>query len=214
MNNPVCLLQWLGPDEYHETRTALDLFADQIDISHYNVSSKNEAREALAKWFLNNSNSQYLFIGSHGIKDSGNNCIGIGSSFNDFVPWSELWDWLTKALYPPVLWLGACRSSYAAQAWSPFPSRPIPVSWIVGFGTDIYPPEIKDILLELMKTTSINRIIYVDQQLDLLRRLIPNTSSELFFPAHTLQGLDEFVNVERFPDKVGIPFSEFLINQR
>jgi len=214
MNSPVCLLQWLPPNEYRETSTALDLFADQIHISHYDVDSKDEARGALERWFNNNSNSQYLFIGSHGIMDANDECIGLGTSANDFVSWSELWQWLGNALFPPVLWIGACMSSYAAKAWSPFPARPIPVSWIMGFAEQIYPIEIKNVLLELMKTTSINRIIFVDQQLDLLRQAVPNTALELFFPAHTLAGRDEFVSVENFQAEVGISFKEFLLNQR
>lgn len=191
---------------------ALERFADQIDISHFDVHSKNEARRAISSWLNNNPNSQFLFIGAHGITDH-DRSIGLGSSAEDFVTWQELWEWLGVALYAPVLWLGACKSSDAAIAWSPFPSSPRRVEWIAGFRTAIYPIEIKKILLRLMRTTSINPIIFVDDQLEYLRREIPATTVQLFSPAYTLNKQCEYVDVDEFDAKVGMSFRDFLNQQ-
>lgn len=207
---PVCLLQWLPQNEYRETVDALSEFADQIDISHFDVRTKDEAHKAVSRWFHNNPNSQFLFIGAHGIADENNHSIGLGISREDFVSWHELWEWLGTALYPPVLWLGACKSSDAANAWSPFPSFPKRTSWIYGFRTEIYPKEIKNILLRLMLTTSINPIIYLDNQLECLRNEFPETAIELFYPAYTQKGQYEYVNVDKFEEEVGATFKNFL----
>jgi hypothetical protein len=210
---PICLLQWLPQNEHRETADALSSFADQIDISHFDVRTADEARAAVRGWLGNNPNSQFLFIGAHGITGENNQSIGLGSSGLDFATWHELWEWLGIALCTPVIWLGACKSSDAAKAWSPFPSWPKRVSWIAGFRTGIYPIEIKRILLHLMTTISINPIIYVDNQLEYLRSKLPNTAIELFFPAYTLDRQYEYVNVDEFEMKVGVPFQDFLRQQ-
>jgi len=213
---PVCLwLHWLPNNEYRKMEDELSNFTGSIDISHFYIKSKDEAKEAISNWLGNNQNSQFLFIGAQGIKDESGHYIGLGSSENDndFIMWEELWDWLGVACHPPVLWLCACGSSDAAKAWSPFSSSPKRVRWLVCFDTDNYTIEIKKILSCLKIATSINPIIYVNDQLKCFRKELRKIAIKLFFPAYTLNRQCEYVNLDKFEEEVGKTFKEFLKQQ-
>jgi hypothetical protein len=38
--SPICLLRWLEPREYRETKAALKNFADDVNIEHVDVQTK------------------------------------------------------------------------------------------------------------------------------------------------------------------------------
>ena len=116
--------------------------------------TKSEAEDALRTWFRDSAgNTQYCFIGAHGIVDSTGTAIGIGASgeATEFVDWKELWKWFAQGELTGGLWLGACRSTDAAVALSPFLTNvQIAIPQIYGFSDSIYPPEILLILLKLI----------------------------------------------------------------
>jgi hypothetical protein len=176
-----------------------------------------EAKSALEEWFQDGSdNKQYCFIGAHGIPGPDGTAIGIGASRNsdEFVSWKELWSWFSHGRLEGGLWLGACKSSDAATALSPFlSSGPASIRHIYGFSGEIYPKEIKQVLLKLLEFTSINNRPYLDEELALLRKAIPNTKIELYYPACTLARVHEFVNVDEMPEKIGITFRKLLENE-
>jgi len=212
-NKPVCLLQWLPKNEYRETKKALNEYLEKIEISLYDVQSKKGAHSAIKKWLTHNSNAQYLFIGAHGIKDDNDNSIGIGSSDEEFVTWEELWKWLAMSKSPIVLWLGACKSSDVARAWSPTPSNTKNVEWITSFNTDIETIEIERSLLKLLYTTGIDNIKYLDEQLQYYRSELQNIPIEQYYPVDTNDGKYEYVNVERIIEKVGCNIKEYLLTK-
>ena len=75
---PISLIQWLGPNEYRETQAALSAFAeDEVRIFHADVLTKVEAKHALQTWFSeNHDNTQYCFLGAHGIMAPDGRAIG------------------------------------------------------------------------------------------------------------------------------------------
>lgn len=83
---------------------------------------------------------------------------------------------------------------------------------MLGFRDDIYPKEIKDILIELMKTTSLDNLIFVEDILPKIRTLFPCICFEMFYEANISCG-DGFVNIDDFENKVGISFIQHLKNQ-
>jgi hypothetical protein len=218
--SPILLLQWLAPNEYHETRNVLSEFAKKVNIRHANVQLTAAAAQAVEDWLLTNpSNTQYPFIGAHGIKAPNGKCIGIGASGkqDEFAPWTEVWDWFRKGTVSGGLWLGACRSSEAAVALSPLLATALRyvIPYIVGFREEIYTPEIERILVQLIRNTDTDKkVVYLDEELAVLRAAVKDTAVELFYPAHTLAGSVEYVNVDDFEEKVGISFRSHLENQR
>lgn len=215
---PISLIQWLRPGEYHETQVALAAFAGEVNIYHSDVLTKAEAARALQTWFQENvGNTQYCFLGAHGITEGAGAVIGIGASgkAGEFVSWQELWDWYAQGELKGGLWLGACKSSSVAAALSPFltgtPQLAIP--YIYGFGESIYPSEIQQILLKLLEFTRIENPPWLDEELAQLRTAVPGTKIELYYPASTSTGRREYVNVDEMPQKIGATFRRLLEGQ-
>jgi hypothetical protein len=213
--SPIALIQWLKPNEYRETKVALAKFAGEVNMYHSDVLTKEAAAHALQTWFQQSAgNTQYCFLGAHGITDQAGTAIGIGSSgrTGEFVTWQELWDWYAQCELEGGLWLGACKSSDAAAALSPFiagkPQLAIP--HIYGFSESIYPSEIQQILLKLLEFTSIDNPLCLDEELAQLRAAVPGTKIELYYPAATLTGSSEYVSVDEMLEKTGVTFRQLL----
>jgi len=213
--SPISLVQWLKPGEYRETEVALRDFTNEVSIYHADVLTKEEARSALAKWFQESAgNAQYCFLGTHGVTESDDGpAIGLGALGvpSKFVHWEELWNWFAQWELKGGLWLGACKSSDAASALSPFlSSGSTAIPHVYGFSESIYPPEIQQILSKLLEFTRIEDRPYLDEELTLLRAAVPATKIELYYPAHTLAGANKYVNVDKMPEEVGMTFRQLL----
>jgi hypothetical protein len=213
--SPISLIQWLKPDEYHETQVALATFAGEVNIYHFDVLTKEGAARALQTWLKESAgNTQYCFLGAHGITDPAGTAIGIGASedVDESVTWQELWNWFAQGELKGGLWLGACKSSNAAAALSPFlagnPQLAIP--HIYGFAESIYPSEIEQVLVKLLEFSRIENPPLLDEELAQLRAAVPRTRIELYYPASTLTGASEYVNLDEMPEKVGMTFRQLL----
>jgi hypothetical protein len=200
---PIFLLQWLDTPEYKETKVALAAFGKEVKIMHADVRTKAEAIAAVERWLDSNPNAQFLFIGTHGDKD------GIGPSVQNGVEWPELWSVLKKAVRPIALWLGACHSACAANAWSPV-KWAAPVDYIVGFPVAIKADEIEKVLLQLLRMTGMNPITFVDQEIPKLRKVVPKTTVLMHYKAPTIAGPIEYVDFDKFPEVVGMTLKKYL----
>lgn len=217
-NSPISLIQWLKGDEYHETQAALTCFAGKVKIYQADVLTKAQAEHALRTWFRDSErNSQYCFIGAHGVLDATRAAIGIGASgkASEFVKWQELWNWFAEGHLVGGLWLGACKSSDAAVSLSAFlaTSVQIAIPYIYGFSDSIYPPEIEKILKKLIAFTDPDNCLWLYEELAEMREVVKDTKIEMYYPAHTLSGTEEYVNVDEMPEKTGVTFRRLLKNQ-
>jgi hypothetical protein len=215
MSSPILLLQWLPAGEYRETQTALAQFAPKVNIDHVDVLTKEQAKRAIEKWLLaNKGNTQYLFVGAHGIPDDHGKIIGIGASSasDEFATWHEIWQWMGKGEITGGLWLGACDSADAAKGFTPLLAGGacLVVKYIVGFNAEIWPKDIENVLLRLLGNTSPDNIVYLDEELELIRQDVPDTKAVMFYPAHTKAGSSEYVNVDEFEHHVGKSFRQHL----
>jgi hypothetical protein len=216
--SPICLLQWLKPGEYRETRAALSAFATKVNIEHADVRTKVQAADALQSWLKNNTgNTQYCFIGAHGIEEP-DAAIGVGATGNadEYAEWYEVWDWFSQGDLIGGLWLGACKSSHAASAFSTLLARSKypAIPHFYGFSDEIYPyPEIEEILMKLIELTGTERVVPLYDELDLLRAAVPGTAIELYYPVSTPLTTPEYVNVDQMVDKIGMNFRQLLENQ-
>ena len=213
--SPMLLLQWLPKNEYHETRTIVAEFAKSVRIAHADVQSKASAMQKVAEWFKNNpGDTQYLFIGAHGIKDDTGKCIGLGASGveDEYATWDELGEWLKAGTLVGGLWLGACKSSDAAYGFTPLISRYHRdlLGSLYGFSEEIYPPAIEKVLRKLMEFVTGSRPPYLDVELTLLRQALPESKIEMFYAANTIQQRNEYVNVDEFEARVGKAFRQHL----
>jgi len=197
------LLQWVGPNEHKETETALAKFGGDVKIMYADVQTKAQAVAAIEKWLNGNRNAQFLFIGTHG------DDAGLGPTAADGLDWPELKALLLRAVRPVALWLGACHSSFAAQAWSPIIGR-LPVEYIVGFPGAILPDDVENVLLKLVEMTGLDPITFVDQEIPKLRKSISNTTVEMHYPAYTKAKITEYVNFDSFVTVVGLTLKEIL----
>jgi hypothetical protein len=212
---PISLIQWLEADEDREAQAALKSYAEEVNIYHADVLTKAQAAHALGKWFRGNAgNCQYCFIGAHGIEATTGTAIGIGASAkaDEFVRWKELWEWFAQGELIGGLWLGACKSSDAAVALSPFLTScvHIAIPYICGFSESICSDEIERILLKLIEFTGIDNLLFLDEELEQLRVALQGTKIEMFYPACTLSGTREYVNVDDMLKKVGLTFRQLL----
>ncbi len=206
---PVMFLQWLPDDEYKEALAVLVDVSNEINVRYRDVQCKDQALAAICEW-LDQDNAQYLFIGAHGIKDGGD-CIGIGATGDDqdHFTWQELWG-LVHGL-DGGLWLGACRSSECAAGFDPFlgNSAASRHPYIVGFSEDICAGEIEKVLRKFVEFAQ-RADIHVDEEINLIRAEIGETSVEMFYPARLKPGERKYVSEEAFPEEVGRSLRDFL----
>ena len=209
MDAPVLLIQWLKPNEYRETQSVIKEFAGKNPrLALRDVKTKQELISVL-KTLESTDNCQFLFIGAHGVKDCNGTYIGIGKSATDYIKWGELWEALSQAQMPPVLWLGACSSARCAEAWSPFPTEIPVLKWLVGFDKDVYPKEIEEILKALINMTSLNHITYAHEEIPRLKKLIAGTCVQMHYPV-CFNKEGRFVKTTDFPNVFNKTFSEHL----
>ena len=209
MSNSILMLQWLKQGEYREVPEVVQQFAmENRFLGFQDISSVGEFHSALQS-LQTDSDCQFLFIGSHGIKNNVGECIGIGRSDSDYISWTDLWDVLASAKKPPVLWLGACSSTKCADAWSPIPTTQVAVEWIVGFNKDIYPEEIKDILKGLIDMTSLDPVSYADEEMPKLQKLVSGTCVQMHYLVH-YSGQHRFLDTNQFLSVLGKTFKEHL----
>jgi hypothetical protein len=210
-NSPFLFIQWLSPSETNrEAGVVRREFLSEVGIEFVEATDKNHFESSLADWLLQNpSNSQYVYIGSHGIRDSADQYIGIGPTGQEYVSWDELSEILVGADLCPVVWLGTCGSSFAAQAWSPFVRGKRPARWIVGFRDAALPAQIESALRQLMGRTDIGRIEFADEEAELLEKMFERERIEFFFPACDLRG-GRYLGYRNFEDEVGMTLKEYL----
>jgi hypothetical protein len=218
-SSPICLLQWLRPGEYREIRASLQKFAAEINIKHSDVQTEEQASQALKSWFQGSvGNAQFCFIGAHGLRTLRGTTVGIGATgrTGGHASWRELWNWFAREELIGGLWLGACRSSEAAAALSPLLATAVrpAIPYIYGFKDEIYPaPEIEQILLKLIEFTRMDPVVWLDEELKLLRAAVPGTAIELYYPASTSPHRVEYLNVDQLPARMGITFRQLLERQ-
>ena len=213
-NKPLLLLQWLQDGEYKETRSALAKYSGGVNIEPADVTTKVDAVGAIRNWLSENSNTQYMFIGTHGIRDENKNCIGLGATGADYLDWHELLNLLRVAESPPVLWLGACKSSEVANAWTRLSLQAPPVSWIVGFTESIYPSEIERVLDQLLRMSSFSDFVFLDEELPKIRELIPGASVDYYYPISDREGRIIYANEGRIREMYAIDIRQYLLNNR
>lgn len=205
--SPISLIQWLPASEYQETQAILSSYAETVNMFHRSVESASDAQSAVSEWLNGNSNAQYCFIGTHG----NTALIGSSSQAGASATWDEVWSWFEPHRLLGGLWLGACQSSSAAEPFSRLLSaRGNVIPYFYGFAEEIYPPEIEAILGTLIKFSDVDHHTDLASELDVLRRAVPATKVELYYPAGTRKGAERYVNVDRFEEEVGITFSKFL----
>jgi hypothetical protein len=205
--SPVSLIQWLPASEYQETQTILSSYAQTVNIFYRSVESATDAQGAVSAWLNGNTNAQYCFIGTHGNTD----VIGASSEAGAFASWNEVWAWFSQHRLLGGLWLGACKSSSAAEAFSHLLSTEGDViPYFYGFSEEVYPPEIEAILGCLIEFSDLNHLSDLASELDRLRNAVTGTMVELYYPAATRNGAQRYVSVDRFEEEVGVTFSRFL----
>lgn len=211
--NPVCLIQWLAPRKSSEVADAWANFTKTTNISPHAVSSKSAAIEALSVW-LATDNAQFLYIGSHGIRNWWMpwKYIGIGRRSDDFFTWDELGSLLMTAREPPVVWLGACGSSAAARAWTPIGNSVRPAARLTTFANAISPQVCAQLLDQCLKDTGMESgvIVHADEELPRLRNQLPCIKVQQFYPAKQRDGVRAYVNIDHFVEKVGVDFETYL----
>jgi hypothetical protein len=217
ISKPILLVQWLKPIEYRETRAALAEFAKSVNIDHADVQTKVAAKEALDNWLTENAgNTQYPFIGGHGVADASGKAIGIGASAApaESARWTELWEWMARGTVLGGLWLGGCKTGDAAAALTPLMAKThrMVIPYIVGFAGSIYPKEIEQVLRQLLKNTDTHKIVPLDEELQLIRTAVKGTKVVMYYPANTKERSREYVNVDDFEQRVGITFRKHLEN--
>jgi len=222
-HSPISLIQWRDPrkNEYPETWDALVSFAEEVPLAHAEVRTAEDVKLALAKWFHNSpNNAQYSYIGAHGLVTPEGKCVGIGASLNtnEHAKWDEVWTWYTQGELLGGLWLGACGTRDAADALTGFlqTAERVVIPYIYGFRDpkNVSPSrELKPILLKLIELTRTNDVVWLDEELAMLRRAVPHTTVELYYPAFTTAGQRKYVNVDTIETEVGMPFRHLLENQ-
>jgi hypothetical protein len=204
--SPILFLQWLDEKDKDEAEKVWAKFHKKVEIQFADAASKDEAITSIKRWLHRNPNAQFLYIAAHG------DTKGVGRCSSDRIDWPELWDLLAEHVLrkrPISLWLGACKSSYSAETWSPV-QRWAPVKYIVGFPVSIKADQIGKVLKKLIRMTKTDYITYEDEEIRKLRRAVPGTSVLMHHKAKTKEGEMRYVNFDTFRKEVGMTLKQYL----
>jgi len=182
---------------------------------------KKEVKEAIHAWLTNPDHpddqvAQNLYIGSHGNK------LGLfpttRSKRSEVLTWAELASVINPPKRPIVLWLGACESSYAAEAWSQ-PGMNVPVQLIVGFSGEPDDHAVTALLLQLVHMSNIKTrgrkprrkpLTYLPADVRRLRRMKFKKSVVTVHYKFEDRPQPEYVEVSKFRSRVKMGFGKYL----
>lgn len=185
------------------------------------LREKKDVKDAIRKWLRGSGHpddqiAQVLYIGSHGNK-TGLSPIS-GSKQSERMSWSELASILKPPKTPLVLWLGACNSSYAAEAWSKA-GMDVPVQVIVGFSGEPGDRDISDLLLQLVNMSNIKTrgrkprkkvLTHLPADVRKLKRMKFKKSALAVHYKIKDGPQPEYVEVSSFRSRVGMGFEKYL----
>jgi len=201
---PILLINWLA-EETGEIDTAVQSFGQEVLMKSAKPDSKKDVIRVIDEWFSGNTNAQFLYIGCHGdslglFKDDRQPCC-------DRLEWEELGQLLRQHAHTVSLWLGACDSSAVAGAWSR-PGEQTLVRYIVGFLGKIKAKEVRAVLQQLIKMTGHEPITYLDEELEAVRGLLPESKMVTYFRVGTRYLLTDY-----FEQELGESFRKYLERQ-
>lgn len=201
---PILLVNWLAR-EIGEIDTALQSFGQEVLIKSAKSNSKEDVISVIGEWLSGNTNAQFLYIGCHG--DSLGLFKDDRQPLRDRLDWEELGEVLRQHAHTVSLWLGACDSAAVARAWSGRDDQ-IPVRYIVGFLGKIKAEEVSAVLQQLIKMTGHDPITYLDEELEAVRTLLPESKMVTYFKIDKRYLLTDY-----FEQESGESFRKYLERQ-
>jgi hypothetical protein len=204
---PILLLQWLDDSETKEIRPAFKSFRREVKMVQVEAANKTEVLHAITSWLRGNPNAQFLYIGSHG------SLQGFGPNSNEYITWRRLGTTLRRSKRLVVVWLGACHSSHATREWQAIHGK-VPARYVVGFRGKVHVDELRRALRLLLRMTRVEKVIYADQELDNLRRILCCAVVTMHYPVMLPNKSRSYLDVRRFKEKLGITFKEYLHSRR
>jgi hypothetical protein len=146
----VLLIRWSDGPDIAEIKHARLAFRADGQIATHDARDSTDLLDTVTAW-LEAGGAQVLYIGAHGTPE------GLTPARESAVvlTWRRLASVLSKAHQPIWICLGACDSSFAAQAWGKEGSD-FSVSVLLGFNTaETTEDEVEDVLLKLLEVTGV-----------------------------------------------------------
>lgn len=192
---PILLIDWLA-DKSDEIEVALRDFGNEIRIQAARVASKNDLKEAVSTWLSGNVNAQFLYVGCHG--DSHGLFRDASNRYSDRMDYEEFGELLIQSSTKLHLWLGACNSSSLVTAWNKS-GKSIPVTYVVGFATEIKTLDVKATLQVLLNMSGCDPVTYVDEELPTIRNLFPNSKVLTFYRVDGTYKNTDYLEAAQWP---------------
>lgn len=224
LRKPILIIRWGGKSGKSGMREAEDVrdeFPCDTGLQFAEFRDKKEVKEAIHAWLTNPDHpddqvAQNLYIGSHGNK------LGLfpttRSKRSEVLTWAELASVINPPKRPIVLWLGACESSYAAEAWSQ-PGMNVPVQLIVGFSGEPDDNAVTALLLQLVHMSNIKTrgrkprrkpLTYLPADVRRLKRMKFKKSVVTVHYKFEDRPQPEYVEVSKFRSRVRMGFGKYL----
>ncbi len=216
MGTPVCFVEWLHEGPAEAFRVAKE-FSDTLNMHVDRVDMSAGVFDQLSDWAAENDNTQALFLSAHGRHRAGEfvfDGLFDGNDGTDWISWLQLGVHLAEHLpIAPAVCLGACGSAAAASVWSEHILRQgrQPAAWLVAFEGQVPPVVVEEAMCQMLHNFSLDPVVFVEHELPSLRRTAGN-AVQMFYPAATRQNRAEYVSIDDFEGRVGIPFADFVRN--
>jgi hypothetical protein len=150
LHRAVLLIRWSDGRDIAEIKHAGWAFRADDQIATHDAKDSTDVLDTVKAW-VEGGRAQVLYIGAHGTPK------GLTPARNSPVvlTWRRLASVLSKARQPIWVCLGACDSSFAAQAWEK-EDFDFSVSVLFGFNTDeTAEDELDEVLLKLLEVTGV-----------------------------------------------------------
>lgn len=209
MAPPFLLIQWLPGEGPAEVAALRGRFPPETLVT-LDVEFKADLLASIRRWAAC-GNMQRLFVGAHGHAVEGQPFDGIGPE-GDFLSWMELAQFLSSLpQLPSSLHLGACGSVEVAQAWSAHGAAEVlPEMSLITYDQNTISAFIECALGRSLDDSGWDPWVFLDEELPRLRAAAGPVVRMYYPHRNQLTRRLEFVNVEEFPQVVGVDFRKAL----
>jgi hypothetical protein len=167
-------------------------------------------------WYNRSTNTQYLFIVSHGVLDEDGIAIGIGNGGDSdhYITWFDLWNCLVRSKKkPPNIVIMGCKVDAAVAAWNQVITNRINNPYYIAY---------TEIVSDFCQKSSIYRVIAtltsflhtnfpittLDREIEIIEKDYPGIHA--FLPVKLPGRRAQYINTSIFESEIEMTVKDYL----
>ena len=213
---PILFCFWIKEVPEKRVRDLVSKADTEGEISLAFPVTPADFEDAVRKWYSLSTNTQYLFITTHGVLGGDGRTVGIGygKQYDYCIEWSDLWNLVVKAKHkPPNIHIMGCKVTDAVHTWNRLLTRRQNTPYFVGYNQIVDDAwklrriaKVLDKLLGFLRVSA--PVVTLDEELSQVVGL--GSDVDAYIP-YCLKGQEaHFADVRKFEETYGMALKQYL----